>query len=58
MNNRTVAVTIKLSKTDLEKFLKCKEDNWKDVPITRSTLLLTLARLGCESLDKKKKPKA
>lgn len=58
MTKRTIAVTIKLSKADLERFEKCQQDNWPHIQISRSTLLLTLAKLGAErlELEKHKKP--
>jgi hypothetical protein len=60
--SRTEAVTVKMTQADLDRFLKCQAVNWPDIPLTRSSLILTLARLGCEQLEreyetKMKKPK-
>jgi hypothetical protein len=60
MSQRTIPVTVKMSQEDLDRFLECQHKNWPGVPITRSTLVLTLARMGCEWLEKQakgKKPK-
>jgi hypothetical protein len=62
MKGRTVAVTVKMTQADLDRFLDCRSKNWPEVPLSRSSLVLMLARLGCDRLEEiakeeKKKPK-
>jgi hypothetical protein len=51
-----------MTQADLDRFLDCREKNWPEMPLTRSSLILMLARIGCDRLEeqqhKKKKPKS
>jgi hypothetical protein len=50
---RTESITVRLSHADLALFHRAGKKRYGDAPLTKSTLLLSLARIGARSvLDK------
>jgi hypothetical protein len=54
MKKRTLQINSRLSPEDLALLKKAAEKLWPGMPISNSTLLLTLARLKAEEILKKK----
>ena len=54
MAKRDTAVTIKMTQDDLKTFVKAGDQLWPGAPLTKSSLVLGLARIGAESILKGK----
>ena len=50
-DKRDIGVTVKMSKADLEQFQKTAQTLWPGLILTRSTMLLSLARLGVQHVQ-------
>jgi len=48
MGKRTTSVTVKMSEEDLKQLLKAAETIWPKAILTRSSVVLGLARIGAE----------
>ena len=57
MAKRTAQVNVRLTPEDLEIMQQAAAKVWPGVPITKSTLVLTLARRAAEDILKGKKPR-
>jgi hypothetical protein len=57
MPKRTVGVSIKMSEEDLALFQKAASQIWPDAILTRTAVILGLARLGAKSVLSKHKHK-
>lgn len=55
MDKRDITVTVKLSKADLELLEKTAKRLWPGAIMTRSTMLLSLAKLAIKEGEKPKK---
>jgi hypothetical protein len=50
---RTVAVSVKMTGEDAALLKRAKEKMWGNAPVTRSSYVLALAKLGAEAVLKK-----
>jgi uncharacterized protein (DUF1778 family) len=57
MSKRTVSITVKMSEEDNELFKKAAEAIWPGAPLTKSSVILGLARKGAEAVLKGAKKK-
>ncbi len=57
MAKRNVQVAVRLADADLKLIRKAADTLWPGMPITNSTLLLTLARLKAEEVLHVRRPK-
>ena len=48
MGKRTISVTVKMSEEDLKQLLKAAETIWPKALLTRSSVVLGLAKIGAE----------
>jgi hypothetical protein len=56
MGKRTVSVTVKMAEEDLKQLLRAAETIWPKAILTRSSVVLGLAKIGAEhSLSQAKK---
>jgi hypothetical protein len=55
MPKRDVAISVKVTQDDLKTFQKAGDQLWPGAPLTRSSLVLGLARLGAESILRDKR---
>ena len=55
MGKRTISITIKMTEEDHELMNKAAETIWPKAPMTKSSILLGLARIGAESVLKGKR---
>jgi hypothetical protein len=56
MGKRTVSVTVKMAEEDLKQLLRAAEAIWPKAILTRSSVVLGLAKIGAEhSLSQGKK---
>jgi len=58
MAKRTVTVSLKMTTEDAALLERATAKLWNDAPVTRSTAVLHLAKLGAESVLKARKKKA
>jgi len=58
MAKRNVQVAVRLADADLKLIRKAADALWPGMPITNSTLLLTLARLKAEEVLHVRRPKS
>jgi hypothetical protein len=49
MDKRTESVTVKMSEADWEIFARAAEHIWPGAPLSRSSIVLALARLGAKA---------
>jgi len=57
MGKRTTSVTVKMSAEDYALLTKAAENIWPGAIMTRSSVVLGLARIGAEAVLSKKRPK-
>jgi hypothetical protein len=57
MPKRTVGVSIKMSEEDLALFTKAASQIWPEAILTRTAIILGLARIGAKSVLSKPKHK-
>ncbi len=57
MPKRTVGVSIKISEEDLALFQKAASEVWPEAILTRTAIILGLARIGAKSVLSKSKHK-
>ncbi|MFZ0773226.1 MAG: hypothetical protein WCA49_23850 [Candidatus Sulfotelmatobacter sp.] len=57
MPKRTVGVSIKMSEEDIALFTKAAAQVWPDAILTRTAIILGLARIGAKSVLSKHKQK-
>jgi hypothetical protein len=57
MGKRTTSVTVKMSEQDFELMNKAAETIWPGAPLTKSSIILGLARMGAEAVLKGTKRK-
>jgi hypothetical protein len=57
MGKRTTSVTVKMSEQDFELMNKAAETIWPGAPMTKSSIILGLARMGAEAVLKGAKRK-
>ncbi len=50
MSKRNVSVSVKMSEEDLALFTKAADHIWPKAVLTRSSIVLGLARIGAESV--------
>jgi hypothetical protein len=57
MGKRTTSVTVKMTEEDFKLFNKAAETIWPGAPVTKSSIILGLARMGAETILKGGKKK-
>jgi hypothetical protein len=57
MGKRTTSVTVKMTEEDFKLFNKAAETIWPGAPVTKSSIILGLARMGAEAILKGGKKK-
>ena len=57
MPKRTTSVTVKMTEEDYELMTRAAEAIWPKAPMTKSSIILGLARIGAESALKGAKKK-
>jgi len=57
MPKRTISVSVKMTEEDYERMTKAAEAIWPKAPLTKSSIVLGLARIGAESVLKSAKRK-
>jgi hypothetical protein len=57
MSKRDVSITVKMSVEDQELFNKAAATAWPGAPVTKSSIILGLARMGAEAVLKGAKKK-
>jgi hypothetical protein len=57
MEKRTTSVTVKMSAEDFETLKRAADTLWPGAPITNSSIVLGLAKLGASTVKPKKKTK-
>lgn len=55
MGKRTTSVTVKMTEEDYDLMTKAAETIWPKAPLTKSSIILGLARMGAESVLKGKR---
>lgn len=54
VNKRTNSVTIRLTDSDLNLLKQAAEKRWPGAPLSRAAIVLSMAKIGAESVLKKR----